>query len=79
MKRTIDELRAALKSSVVNFTFTKLNGEVRKARGTTQSNLIPSSFRSASAKKAPSNKVITYFDLDANGFRNVSVDADVNF
>lgn len=78
MKKTIDELRAALKSSVVNFTFTKLNGEIREAKGTTNPDLIPEEYRSKSTRKS-SGKVMTYFDLHVNGFRSVSLDSKVSF
>ena len=78
MKKTIDELRAALKSSVVNFTFTKLNGEVRQAKGTTNPRLVSGGFPPTGNRK-PSDKVLTYFDLGANGFRCVSVDASISF
>ena len=79
MKKTANELRAALKSSVVNFTFTKLNGEKREAKGTTNGDLIPEEYRSKFSSKQPSDKVITYFDFGVNGYRNVSVDSKVSF
>lgn len=79
MNKTANELRAALKSSVVKFTFTKLNGEKREARGTTNGDLIPEEYRTKYVSKPSSNKVVTYFDLDVNGFRNVSVDSKISF
>ena len=78
MNKTINELRTALKSSVVNFKFTKLNGEIREAKGTTNGNLIPEEYRSNSTSKQ-SDKVLTYFDFTVNGYRNVSVGTEVSF
>jgi len=78
MSKTINELRTALKSSVINFKFTKLNGDVREAKGTTNGNLIPEEYRSNSTSKQ-SDKVLTYFDFTVNGYRNVSVGTEVSF
>lgn len=78
MNKSINELRAALKSSVVNFSFTKLNGEVREARGTTNMDLIPEDHRTSSDIPF-SDKAVTYFDFDVNNYRKVSADADVSF
>jgi len=78
MNKTINELRTALKSSVINFKFTKLNGEVREAKGTINGDLIPEEYRTNSTPKQ-SDKVLTYFDFTVNGYRNVSVGTEVSF
>jgi hypothetical protein len=79
MQKTINELRTALKSSVVNFTFTKLNGEKREAKGTINGDLIPEEYRTSSTSKPSSDKVLTYFDFNVNGYRSVSLDSKVSF
>lgn len=79
MNKTINELRTALKSSVINFKFTKLNGEVREAKGTINGDLIPEQYRTSSSSQKQSDKVLTYFDFTVNGYRNVSVGTEVSF
>ncbi len=79
MKKTINELRAALKSSIVEFTFTKLNGEVREAKGTINPDLIPKEYQSKATTSKSSGDALSYFDLGVNGFRRVSADAEISF
>jgi len=75
MQKTINELRTALKSSVVNFTFTKLNGEKHEAKGTTNGDLIPEQYRVSNPSRQPSDKVLTYFDFNCNGYRSISINS----
>lgn len=76
MKSKMNELRAALKSSKVKFQYTKMNGEIRKAYGTQNPEFIPEDFKSTSINES-NKKVITYFDLEKMGWRNVSETAEV--
>ena len=76
MKSKMNELRAALKSSKVKFQYTKMNGEVRKAYGTQNPEFIPDDFKVTSVNDSD-KKVVTYFDLDKIGWRNVSVTSEV--
>ena len=76
MKSKINELRTALKSSKVKFQYTKINGEVRKAYGTQNPEFIPDNFKVTSINDSD-KKVVTYFDLDKMGWRNVSVISEV--
>lgn len=53
----------------VTFTYTKADGTVRQATGTTKSDLIPESAR-ATATNTPESTVITYYDLGKSAWRS---------
>ena len=67
MTRT--ELVNALKNNAeVNFTYTKLNGERRQARGTLMEGIVPAT---TGGKKNRPADMIVYWDLDKNNWRSL--------
>ncbi|MCK9446539.1 SH3 beta-barrel fold-containing protein [bacterium] len=66
----IEELRKLLKFGKISFEYTKNNGDLRKAIGTLQPELIPESMK----PKDSSTQISTlrYFDLDKNEWRSIS-------
>lgn len=66
-------LRARLAGGIVQFTFTKVNGDERPATGTTDLRLVPEAFRpsadAATRARRPAH-LITYFDFGAMDWRS---------
>lgn len=63
------KLQAAMKTGAVEFSFLKIEGETRLAVGT----LDPSRFNytaKTETKREKSPAIVTYFDLEKNGFRS---------
>lgn len=72
---TPDQLRELLKKGTVTFAFvTKGTGNLRHAIGTTKLSKIPWQ-KHPEGIKAPSPKVVTFFDLELSEWRSMSVDA----
>lgn len=69
MTNTVEELRKCLKSGVVNFTYTKKDGTIREAKGTTRMNNIPEENRPKGVRESPSG-IVNYFDLDKSEWRS---------
>lgn len=72
MGNTIAELKEALKSGIVEFTYTKVNGDERKAKGTLRSDILDeksTSNGSSGTRKQPDG-VICYYDLNSEGWRS---------
>ena len=67
----VPELRKILRKKILNFEFIKLDGEVRKARGTTMLRWIPAEDHPKGIRPS-SPKVATFFDLDKMAWRSVS-------
>lgn len=71
---TIDVFKKMLYTSELSFSFTKKDGSIREARGTTneefleRENLYKFSENSNSTKQ--SEHIVKYFDLDSNGWRS---------
>lgn len=61
------KLAAKMKKGVVSFSFTKIDGSIRKAIGTLK-------YALATVGKESSNSVLTYFDLEANGWRSAKIE-----
>jgi hypothetical protein len=57
------------------FEYTKKDGTVREARGTTKTDLIPEGLRANGGVKA--TKGTPYFDLDINDWRSVTTESDI--
>jgi len=69
---TRSELVNALKNNAeVNFTYTKLNGERRQARGTLMEGIVPATSGGKSGKKDRPADMIVYWDLDKNNWRSL--------
>ena len=69
MTRT-ELVKALVNNAEVNFTYTKLNGEVRQARGTLMEGVIPSTALTGGGKKERPADMIVYWDLDKNNWRS---------
>lgn len=72
---TISEFKTALNNGVVKFSFTKKDGTVREAVGTTKLSYIGALDQNALPKgtENQSNKpsdIIRYYDLDKQGWRS---------
>jgi len=65
------KLAAQMKKCVVSFSFTKIDGSIRKAIGTLKD--VPET-----SGKESSNAVLTYFDLEANAWRSAKIEL-INF
>jgi hypothetical protein len=57
------------------FEYTKKDGTVREARGTTKVELIPEGLRANGGMKA--TKGTPYFDLEINDWRSVTTESDI--
>ena len=67
---TRSELINSLKSNAeVIFTYTKLNGEIRQARGTLMEGFVPATNSTGVKKNRPEDMTV-YWDLDKNGWRS---------
>ena len=69
---TADQLRDQLRLGVLEFSYLKKNGTLREARGTKCLDEIPED-KHPIGGNSPGDSVITYFDLDINAWRSVSV------
>ena len=74
MKPTAADLKEALKSGIVTFTFTKANGELRCASGTLNMNPAialgySEDFKPKGNKPTPDG-VIVYWDIDKGAWRS---------
>lgn len=69
---TTTNIDAELNGGEVSFRYTKADGTVRSARGTTNLSLMPTAAAatvSGQINESNSSKV-TYYDLDKNGWRS---------
>ena len=64
------KLKSKLLSGIVEFSFTKKDGSIRKAIGTLDLALFD--YESKGSQK-DNYKSVAYYDLDANGFRSFSI------
>lgn len=69
----IEELAAALNKGEVNFKFIKKDGSTRIAKGTRNLGSIPESQHPKGG--VASSLVLPFFDLDAQGWRSLSIDS----
>ena len=72
---TISEFKTALNNGVVKFSFTKKDGTVREAVGTTKLDYIGSIDQNALPKGTENQSkkpldIIRYYDLDKQGWRS---------
>ena len=73
----IDLLIEDLKNGAVDFTYTKLNGELRKATGTLKMDLIPVEKQPNSSFSLPLHPAghLRYYDLTSDGWRPFHTDS----
>ena len=68
-----------LLSGIVKFAYRNAEGEIRKATGTLQSNLIQYSGKGSSERQTITpNGVLKYWDMDRAAFRSFRIDRIVN-
>lgn len=60
------KLKKSLRKGIVHFEFRKKDGSLRRAVGTLKETFLPS-LKGSGVRR--SDEVITYFDLEKNGFR----------
>jgi hypothetical protein len=77
MKIVIDHgsFESKLTLGEIKFEYTKKDGTVREARGTTKSEFIPEGLRTNGGMK--NTKGTPYFDLDLNDWRSVTTESDI--
>lgn len=71
-----DDLKKKLRKGKVSFFFTKINGELRMAQGTTNLKYVPSHLRPLGVKQ-PTPKVVNFYDMVKKQWRCVSVEKDI--
>ena len=79
---TRDTLLRDLRQSILDVTFTKVNGEERKMRCTLVPSLLPETYRTSLEEQTAEKQfhqinqdVIACWDLESNGWRSFRVDS----
>ena len=67
--KDLAKLKRLLKNGVVEFSYKKKDGSVRKAKGTLKDELLPETDRDDERKKNLSKECFYYFDLKRDDFR----------
>lgn len=67
--KDLARLKKLLKNGVVEFSYKKKDGSVRKAKGTLKDELLPETDRDDERKKNLSKECFYYFDLKRDDFR----------
>lgn len=75
----IQRFRELLRKGEVNFSYKKIDGTIREARGTLDFNMIPEESHPIGTGKATSDSLISYFDLDKNAWRSLRTDNLISF
>ena len=75
----IQRFRELLRKGGVNFSYKKIDGTIREARGTLDFNMIPEESYPIGTGKATSYSTISYFDLDKNAWRSLRTDNLISF
>ena len=63
-------LQTALRKRVIEFTYMKLSGEVRKATGTLNGEYVPGGLTVAGTGRKANDGVLCYYDMAKNGWRS---------
>lgn len=73
-------LKTQLSEGRATFSFTKSDGTVRQANGTTNVDLIPESSRQSAStlNSNPNSNTVQYWDFDANDFRQFNPNNVIN-
>lgn len=80
MTESIDTLQEMLHNGVVEFTYTKKNGEIRQARGTKcwDAEIVGENFVAPNGRGSDKTGVVTYWDLDKDAWRSLGMDSLVS-
>ena len=65
------KIKAQMYVGVVEFTFRKANGEIRKAVGTLKGSAINYDYKNSDRK--PCYSAVAYWDIEKNAFRSFSI------
>lgn len=63
-------VREAMEDNIVTFTFTKINGSHRIARGTRDLNLIPDAAHPKGTGTPPKKGILVFFDYEKKQWRS---------
>ena len=66
----INELKDLMRKGIVEFTYTKKNGELRTARGTLKLDDIPDEQHPMSERDYSSDTTTRYYDVNSCGWRS---------
>ena len=67
--RDAARLKRLLRQGVVEFTYKKLDGSLRKAKGTLKPSLLPETDENDDRRKNTNDDCLIYFDLVRNDYR----------
>lgn len=68
-EKDLSRLKKLLKAGVVEFSYKKKDGSVRKAKGTLKDELLPETDKDDERKKNLSKECFYYYDLKRDDFR----------
>ena len=80
MTHSIDTLQEMLHAGVVEFTYTKKNGETRQARGTKcwDAEIVGENFVAPNGRGSDKMGVVIYWDLEKDAWRSLGMDSLVS-
>lgn len=80
MTKSINTLQEMLYNGVVEFTYTKKNGETRQARGTKcwDAKIVGENFVAPNGRGSEKMGVVTYWDLEKDAWRSLGVESLVS-
>ena len=67
---TIEELKKEMRIGVVEFQFTKKDGSIRSAKGTTNMGIIPEENHPTGTDNTLSDSVVRFFDVEKSEWRS---------
>jgi len=65
----VAKLKRMLRDGVVEFKYEKVDGSIRKARGTLKPSLLPEEDKEDKRKRKTSDMCVVYYDLDKDDWR----------
>lgn len=71
-----EDLRARLRTGIVEFAFIKLDGTLRQVRGTLNLNNVPAT-QHPNGNGNPSSRALRFFDFNAGGWRSLRIGAQL--
>lgn len=72
--KDINELKDCLRKGEVEFEYTKKNGELRKAKGTLNIDIISEHNATPNGNGSDNENVLKYYDLNSNGWRSCLIE-----
>lgn len=76
---TTEQIKETLKDGIVEFQYTKKDGSVRDAKGTRNTGLLEHYGATPNGNGTEKEGVITYYDIDANGWRSFITENFIKF